>query len=65
MLVRLESVSLRELPFLQTSRSGLVTLEMTPTLVKLLSSSHCQGSVFPIDILSVDTSLVVLGHWGM
>lgn len=38
MLIRLESAFLRELHVLQTPRSGLVTLEMTPILVKLPSS---------------------------
>lgn len=38
MLIRLESAFLRELHVLRTPRSGLVTLEMTPILVKLPSS---------------------------
>lgn len=34
--------------FLQTLRSGVV-LEVTPILVKLLSLSHHQGSIFSIN----------------
>lgn len=48
MLIRLESAFLRELHVLQTPRSGLVTLEMTPILVKLPSSPSAPSPSTPV-----------------
>lgn len=42
-----------------------MTLKMTVILVKLPSLGHCQGSIFSIDILSINTGVGVPGQWGM